>query len=798
MGWFDAWAEDGLERLPQGVVHQDLNDFNVLAAPDADRRMRLSGILDFSDALPTAAVADLAVAVAYAMVRKPDPLIAAMHVVAGYAERRSLSKAELQAIYPLAVARLCVNAATWTSRTDAAGMYGRARVRHTWPTIEQLTAVPPPLAAAAIAHAAGAASPDSTLEGWLSERAQTFAAVLGGPIRDADLSVASPVFDYDALGQDATPTMARLAAAGAVAGRHLTSRFSRLVQRRTRIGEPPSIHLGVDVWTADEQPVRAPLDGVVELASAAQNVIVLRHRGSAPRPFWSRWGGLRPAVALNASVTQGQELGALILQGNPAVCRLGVQLFEDGELALVAREMVPTALTPAWRAISPDPSPLLGIDRPAEDRWVQTRVERVRQQHFASSQRAYYERPIELVRASGVTFADRDGRTYLDAINNVSHVGHGNPAVIDALERQSRRLNTNSRFLYASLGRYAERLAGHLPDPLEVVFLVCTGSEANDLALRIAREVTGRHDAIVIDGAYHGNSAAVTDISPNRYKGPGGTGRPPGTHEVLMPDRYRGPFTYGDPHAGPKYAADVERVLGELTASATPPAAFIAESLMGSAGTIVHPDGYLVEAFQHARRAGALCIADEVQVGFGRLGSSFWGFEGQGAVPDIVTMGKPIGNGHPLAAVVTTRDIADAFDTGMKYFNTFGGNPVSCEVGLAVLNEIRDRRLQEHAADVGSYFLSRLRDLPSAHAAIGDVRGRGLYIGIDLISDRTSRSPDPRLARRVSEQMKDEGVIVIPTGGANNVLKVKPPMIFTRQNADQFVDTLDRVLTERW
>jgi 4-aminobutyrate aminotransferase-like enzyme/Ser/Thr protein kinase RdoA (MazF antagonist) len=795
MGWFDAWAADGLNSLAAGVVHQDLNDFNVLAARDPDGRMRVSGILDFSDALPTAAVADLAVAVAYAMVRKPDPLIAAMHVVAGYVERRSLSKAELQAIYPLAVARLCVNAATWTSRTTEAGLYGRARMRHTWPTIERLARVPPTLASAAIAHAAGAVPCDTTLVHWLSERAGTFAAVLAGPIHDTDLSAASRVFDYHPLGDDTTATIARLAAGGAIAGRHLTSRFSRLTPRATRTGEPPSLHLGVDVWTEGEPPVYAPLDAVVELRSETEEVTVLRHTGPVSRPFWSRWKGISTTLAPSASVKQGQELGSLTRHGTSAVARLNVQLFQDRELALLAPEMVPRSLVPAWQAVSPDPSPLLGIERPDAD---EGRVDQIRRDHFAASQRAYYEQPIEVVRASGVTFADCDGRTYLDAINNVSHVGHGNPAVIEALERQARRLNTNSRFLYRSLSRYVQRLAACLPEPLEVVFLVCTGSEANDLALRISRQVTGRHDVIVIDGAYHGNTSAVTAISPNRYKGPGGSGPPPDTHEVAMPDRYRGSFGYGDPDAGPKYAADVRRVTEALAASATPPAAFVAESLMGSAGTIVHPDGYLLRAFEHARSAGALCIADEVQVGFGRLGSSFWGFEQQAVTPDIVTMGKPIGNGHPLAAVVTTREIAQALNTGMKYFNTFGGNPVSCEVGLAVLDEIRDRGLQKHAADVGAYFLARLRDLQCKHPAIGDVRGRGLYIGVDLVSDRTTKTPDPHLACRVSEQMKDEGVVVIPTGAADNVLKIKPPMVFTRANADQFVDTLERVLTDRW
>jgi 4-aminobutyrate aminotransferase-like enzyme len=545
-----------------------------------------------------------------------------------------------------------------------------------------------------------------------------------------------------------------------------------------------------------DSSVRAPLDGVVEAVNG--EVVVVRHDNANGPLFWSRWNGVRAGVSAGAAIRAGGAVGSLAYAAGAAVSRLTLQLFADRELALSAPEMVPVSLVPAWRRLSPDPAALLGIQRPTADEWDESRILEARRRHFAASQRAYYEQPIDLVRATGVTFADRDGRTYLDVINNVSHVGHANAAVVAAESRQARRLNTNSRFVYESLSRYAERLAAHLPEPLEVIFLVCTGSEANDLALRISRQVTGRSDVIVIDGAYHGNTSAVTAISPNRYKGPGGSGTPPGTHEATTPDRYRGRFGYGDPAAGPQYAVDVQRIAEALTARSAPPAAFIAESLMGTAGTIIHPDGYLLRAFEHARAAGALCISDEVQVGFGRLGSGFWGFEDQGVVPDIVTMGKPIGNGHPLAAVATTREIADAFDTGMKYFNTFGGNPVSCEVGLAVLDEIDRRGLQDHAADVGEYLLGRLRELQHAHAAIGDVRGRGLYIGIELVSDRGKKTPDAPLARRVSEQMKDEGVIVIPTGTHDNVLKVKPPLVFSRANADHFTETLDRVLRDRW
>jgi 4-aminobutyrate aminotransferase-like enzyme len=405
---------------------------------------------------------------------------------------------------------------------------------------------------------------------------------------------------------------------------------------------------------------------------------------------------------------------------------------------------------------------------------------------------------MNLVRGQGVWLYDENGLGYLDAINNVTHVGHSNPRVIEALTRQARRLNTNSRFVYDGFARFAQRLVATLPDHLEVVFLVCTGSEANDLALRIARQVTGREDVMVIDGAYHGNTTAVTNISPNRYQGPGGAGAPPTTHEVMRPDRYRGPYGYDCADAGARYADDVRATAQRLVAQGRPPAALIAESLQGTAGTTVFPDGYLAAAFAYAKQVGALCISDEVQVGFGRTGDSFWCFEAQGAVPDIVTMGKPIGNGHPLAAVVTTREIAATFDTGMKYFNTFGGNPVSCEVGLAVLDEIESLGLQRRAAEVGAYFLTSLQGLMDRHPLIGDVRGRGLYLGVELVRDRATLEPATHEAYLIAERMKDEGVIVYPTGGYDNVLKLKPPMVFDRSHADLFVDTLDAVLTNRW
>jgi 4-aminobutyrate aminotransferase-like enzyme len=356
------------------------------------------------------------------------------------------------------------------------------------------------------------------------------------------------------------------------------------------------------------------------------------------------------------------------------------------------------------------------------------------------------------------------------------------------------RLNTNSRFIYEGIATYAERIVATLPAPLEVVFFVCTGSEANDLALRISRQVTGREDVVVLDGAYHGNTAAVMGVSPNRYKGRGGRGAPPTTHEVMTPDVYRGPYGRDDPDAGAKYGAHAARLIEGLVEQGRAPAAFIAESLMGTAGNIVFPTGFLHTAFAAARAAGTICIADEVQIGVGRLGTHFWGFQAQGVVPDIVTMGKPLGNGHPIAAVVTTREIADAFDDGVKYFNTFAGSPVSCAIGNAVMDIVQGDELQANALDVGSYLLDLLLGLKSQHELIGDVRGHGLYLGGEFVRNRETKEPAAAEAMSISERLKDHGIITYPNGIYDNVLKIKPPMIFNREHADLFTEVLGDIL----
>lgn len=410
------------------------------------------------------------------------------------------------------------------------------------------------------------------------------------------------------------------------------------------------------------------------------------------------------------------------------------------------------------------------------------------------SLRLAYRQPLTLVRGSMQYLYDEAGRQYLDAYNNVPHVGHGHRRVVAAAEMQLRTLNTNTRYLHASVVQFAERLVATLPAPLRVCYFVSSGSEANELALRLARAHTRSKALIVLDAAYHGNTTTLIDISPYKFDGPGGEGKPPWVHVAPLPDVYRGPYGKADLQAGARYAEAVASIVADRTRDG--PVNFIAETCPSVAGQIVPPPGYLAAVYAHVRAAGGVCIADEVQTAYGRMGTSFYAFEDQQVTPDIVVLGKPIGNGYPLGAVVTTEAIARSFDNGMEFFSTFGGSTAACAVGLAVLEVVDDEGLQAHALEVGAGLLAGLQRLQARHALIGDVRGSGLFVGVELVRDRDTRAPATREAADVVERLREEGILMGTDGPAHNVLKIRPPMPFTEEDADTVVRVLDRVLGE--
>lgn len=407
-----------------------------------------------------------------------------------------------------------------------------------------------------------------------------------------------------------------------------------------------------------------------------------------------------------------------------------------------------------------------------------------------------YYHPLKIGRGALQYLYDDKGNTYVDCVNNVSHVGHCHPTVVRAAQRQLATLNTNTRYLHDTLITYANALLRTLPSNLKVCYFVNSGSEANDLAIRMSRHYTGSKDVMVLDHAYHGTSTVAMEMSPYKFDGKGGSGQQPHIHKVVSPDLYRGLYQYNDAEAGEKYARFVQKELETMARSGKGLAAFICETLLGVGGQIPLPQGYLQHVYRHIRAAGGLCIADEVQVGFGRVGEKYWGFELQDVEPDIVVLGKPIGNGHPLAAVIVTEKIAAAFNNGMEYFNTFGGNPVSMETGLAVLKVIEEEGLQQQAAETGQVLLQGLQALMEKHPLIGDVRGHGLFVGAELVKSRTTKEPAVEEINRVVEKMKDRGFLLSTDGPLHNVLKIKPPLVFSKKNATAFVHHLDAVLSE--
>ena len=826
-----------LPDLRAQVVHGDANDYNVLAnrvedTPPGGRYgdRRVVGIIDFGDAMRTWLAAEPAVAGAYAMLSKRDPVGALAQLLSGFHEEFPLLEEEIAAVFPLAGMRLCLSAtmAAYQRAREPDNEYLSISEAHVWELLERLDRqdeFQPGFVHYRLRDACGLEPclRASALRAWLGKTRDQgrFAPVLPPALAQGshtvfDLSVGSrwlgTTADLDARGwTDLLFGHMRAKGAGVGVGRYDEVRRwydsdafaiegEDGVERRT-------VHVGIDLFAEAGTPVHAPFAATIH--SFRDNnarldygpTIVLRHEASEAGAWFTLYGHLsRNSLAglyAGKKFAAGDEIGRIgpYPENGDWAPHLHFQLMTD----LLGREgdfpgVAPPSQRDVWLSLSPDPNLVLGIpDLAPASRNAAAELLRARSRLLGPSLSISYRRPLEMVRGKGAYLFDDGGQPYLDCVNNVAQVGHSHPRVVRAGQSQMAVLNTNTRYLHDTLTEYARRLAATLPEPLSVCFFVCTGSEANELALRMARTHTRREGMVVLEGGYHGNTSSLVRLSSYKFDGPGGAGPPPWVACVPMPDGYRGRHRASDPECGARYAEEVGRAVEALKGR---PAGFLFESILSCGGQIPLPDGFLRGAFERVRAAGGVCIADEVQVGFGRAGSSFWTFEEHGVVPDIVTMGKPIGNGHPLAAVVTTPEIAASFNNGMEYFNTFGGNPVSCRIGLAVLDVIEEEGLQEHARRVGERLIAGLKGLVERHPIVGDARGTGLFQGIELVTDRESLEPAPRHASHLVERMRDRGILLSTDGPLHNVVKIKPPLVFDEKDADGLVNTLDEVLGE--
>ena len=398
-----------------------------------------------------------------------------------------------------------------------------------------------------------------------------------------------------------------------------------------------------------------------------------------------------------------------------------------------------------------------------------------------------YENPLHLIRGEDVWLYDADGRAYLDAYNNVAHVGHCHPEVVNAISRQAALLNTNTRYLHDTVVDLSEQLTATLPANLDVCFFVNSGSEANDIAWQMAKAVTDNTGLLALEEAYHGISEATFAMSTSEYDR---ASRPGYVETLESPDKYRGRLWGEEAEIDDGYAQNCDLALASLAQRGHHPAALIIDSGTSSSGILDLPAGYLPTIAKTVQSAGGLYIADEVQVGLGRSGSHFWGFQRHEAHPDIVTIGKPIGNGHPLGIVVTSREILAKFNAQVPFFSTFGGNPVSAAAGLAVLNVIDSQNLQQNAEEVSVYLKQGINQLAERESLIGEVRGSGLLIGIDLVLDRETREPAGSIANQVYNYLRNNGILAGIAGPQGNVIKIRPPMTFGKPHADQLIATL--------
>jgi 4-aminobutyrate aminotransferase-like enzyme/Ser/Thr protein kinase RdoA (MazF antagonist) len=765
-------------RLPVSVIHGDITDDNVVRS--GDEHGAPDGVIDFGDLNTGWAVAELAVTVSSILHHEGATPTSTLPAIRAFHRERPLTDDEVQALWPLVLLRGAVLVVSgWQqAAVDTDNRYARDALEHEWRILENALTVPTAVMTALVRDVVGA--PASPLAPPAS-----FRPMLDPTLRVTRLDL-SP--DSDAMGegawllagQEEALARGRLAAgADVVSTIHLQPRLTR--SARLSREEPATAATGVDVWFGRDTEVCAPWAGRLQVDNgevvlvAGDDGLVLRLTAEGGDVVASETVGPGDPVL---TVTAGSRLRITV-----AAAETDVPHFVRASEAA------------GWRALVADPFPVLvGMGEPFAQAPVDAaQLVEQRERHFASVQEHYYRHPPRIERGWQHTMIDVDARCYLDMVNNVAALGHAHPGVERAATRQLRRLNTNSRFNYGSVVELSTRLSDLLPDPLDTVFLVNSGSEAVDLALRIALATTGRPDVLAVAEAYHGWTLASDAVSTSVADNPNALEtRPEWVHTVDAPNAYRGRYRGAD--VG-RYADDAVEVIHRLAAEGRPLAAFIAEAFYGNAGGMALPDGYLDKVYAAVREHGGLAIADEVQVGYGRLGEWFWGFEQQGVVPDIVTVAKAMGNGHPLGAVITSRAIAEQYRNQGYFFSSAGGSPASSAIGVAVLDAVRDEKLQQNAHEVGRHLKERLIRLAEKHELIGAVHGSGLYLGVELVRDRGTREPATRETAAICERMLELGVIIQPTGDRQCVLKTKPPLCLDEESADYFVDVLDHVLT---
>ncbi|NWE76988.1 aminotransferase [Pseudomonas yamanorum] len=765
------------DHLPWQAVHMDITDDNVVWQRDAQRHWQVQGVIDFGDLVRTWRIADLSVTCAALLHHAEGDPFAILPAIQACHAITPLQHEELRVLWPLIVARaaVLVLSSEQQQRLDPDNTYLLKNAEHEWEIFNVATSVPFELMEAAILGCVGAQLPPIAGEGF----APLLPGLVGREFALIDLGVLSAHFEAGNWEQEGIDR--RLLEQAAVVHGLAASRYAQYRLSRTQPDsavEPETFPLHVELHMPLGATVEAPFAGT--LRYAADGLMCL-HSEQLSLRLW----GVNALLQHGAAVVKGQVLGEVAGPLTVQLCRAELEppLFCTPSRAV------------AWQALCPSPATLLGLACDAEPELDPEALLARRDASFARSQKHYYVDPPRIERGWRNHLIDMQGRSYLDMLNNVAVLGHGHPRMAQVAARQWSLLNTNSRFHYAAIAEFSERLLALAPDSMDRVFLVNSGTEANDLAIRLAWAYSGGRDMLSVLEAYHGWSVAADAVSTSIADNPQAlSSRPDWVHPVTAPNTYRGEFRGQD--SAPDYVRSVEHNLAKIAAQNRQLAGFICEPVYGNAGGISLPPGYLQQVYALVRAQGGVCIADEVQVGYGRMGHFFWGFEEQGVVPDIITMAKGMGNGQPLGAVITRREIAEALEAEGYFFSSSGGSPVSCRIGMAVLDVMEEEKLWENAQVVGGHFKARLEALVEQHPLVGAVHGSGFYLGLELVRDRQTLEPATEETALLCDRLRELGIFMQPTGDYLNILKIKPPMVSSRQSVDFFVDMLAKVLDE--
>ena len=809
-------------KLRKSVVHNDPNDNNIIVTQDI-LHPKAKAAIDYGDAIYTQTINDVAILCAYGVMRHTDVLDASLAFVKGYHSSFSLLEDELVHLYNAIAMRLViiVTRAAMSKIDEPDNEYLWISEEPAWEVLKKLYQISPEFALYSFRNTCGfTAHPNQEkFKNWSKKNtfflSDLFPTIDKNEIHHIDLSVSSKWIGHQKdfnnleLFQFKIDQLQKKVPTKIIAGGYLEPRALYTSTAYNKVGnngrESRSIHLGIDYWLPEKTPVHALFDGEIMIAvndvgeKEYGGLVVLKHK-TTTFEFYTLYGHNTVESATK------HKVGDIILKGEK-IAELA-NYPENGNWAPHLHFQILLSLfdyksdypgvgylsqIDVWKSVCPDPNALFKLEGLQKNTMISNEeIINYRKQHLGKSLSLQYNTPIKMVRGAGQYLMDQFGNNYLDTVNNVAHVGHENYAIVKAGQEQMALINTNSRYLHESINELAKELIETLPKELNVLHFVNSGSEANELAIRMSKAVTGEKDIIASEVGYHGNTNMCIDISSYKFDGKGGNGAPEYTHIFPLPDSFRG--KYRGENTASEYAEEVQKCIENIQQKERNVGGFIIEPIISCGGQIELPKGFLAKAYEKVRKAGGICISDEVQTGCGRLGKTFWGFQLHNVVPDIVTIGKPLGNGHPVAAVACTQKVADAFANGMEYFNTFGGNPVSCAIATEVIKTVKREKLQENALKVGGFLKTELKKLATEFPIIGDVRGQGLFLGIELVD--SNLNPLAAQTDYLANRMKDHGILMSTDGPDHNVLKIKPPLVFTKENAEEVIFYLKKILKE--